>query len=74
MPLHQSAPPGELSLKGQMDLAQAAGFALLPDGYTAAGLVNLDLALAGTPQKPRGFRNHHVERRSIAFPAEYKRR
>ena len=54
VPLHQPAPPGELSLKGQMDLAQAAGFALLPEGYTAAGLVNLDLALAGTPQKPVG--------------------
>jgi outer membrane protein assembly complex protein YaeT len=54
VPLHQPAPPGELSLKGQMDLAQAAGFALLPEGYTAAGLVNLDLVLAGTPQKPAG--------------------
>jgi outer membrane protein assembly complex protein YaeT len=54
VPLHQPAPPGELSLKGQVDLAQAAGFALLPEGYAAAGLVNLDIALAGTPQKPVG--------------------
>ena len=54
VPLHQPAPPGELSLKGQMDLAQAAGFALLPEGYSTAGLVNLDLALAGTPQNPVG--------------------
>ena len=54
VPLHQPAPPGALSLKGQVDLAQAAGFSLLPEGYTAAGLVDLDLALAGTPQKPAG--------------------
>ena len=54
VPLHQPAPPGELNLKGQMDLAQAAGFALLPEGYAATGFVNLDLALAGTPQKPVG--------------------
>ena len=54
VPLHQPSPPGELNLKGQLDLAQAAGFTMLPEGYAAAGIVDLDLALSGTPQKPGG--------------------
>jgi outer membrane protein assembly complex protein YaeT len=68
VPLHQPAPPGELSLKGQMDLAQAAGFALLPEGYAAAGLVNLDLALAGTPQKPVGSGTLTLNSGVLNFP------
>lgn len=54
IPIRQPAPPGSLHLKGQLDLAQTAGFALLPEGYAAAGIVNMDLALSGTLQKPEG--------------------
>jgi outer membrane protein assembly complex protein YaeT len=48
MPLQKTASPGTLTFRGQIDLAQAAGFAPIPQGFSAAGILNLDLALAGT--------------------------
>ncbi len=54
VPLRQPATASSLRLKGQIDLAQAAGFAALPKGFVASGTVNLDLDLSGTLQKPGG--------------------
>jgi outer membrane protein assembly complex protein YaeT len=51
VPVRQSAPEGTLRFKGQLDLAQASGFVPIQHGFGAAGILNLDFALAGTSQK-----------------------
>jgi outer membrane protein assembly complex protein YaeT len=51
IPLRKAGSSGSLTLKGQIDLAQAAGFAPVPEGFAAAGTMNLDMSLTGTPQK-----------------------
>jgi outer membrane protein assembly complex protein YaeT len=48
LPLRQPAPAGAVSLKGQIDIAQASAFVSMPEGLAVAGTVNLDLNLSGT--------------------------
>ncbi len=50
VPLRKYAPTGSLLLKGEVDLAQAAGFLSLPEGYDVTGMLNLQLLLTGTLQ------------------------
>jgi outer membrane protein assembly complex protein YaeT len=52
-PLKQQA-SNILTLKGQIDLSQAAGFWTAPDKIAADGIVNLDIALSGTPKELSG--------------------
>lgn len=51
VPLRQPAPEGTLRFKGQIDLAHATGLVSIPQGFAATGTLNLDFALAGTPEK-----------------------
>ncbi len=51
VPVRQPASEGTLRFKGQLDLAQASGFAPVPKGFAATGIFNLDFSLAGTAQK-----------------------
>ncbi len=54
VPIGTSAPEGSLNLKGSLDLAQAVAFIPALEGYAPTGSLNLDIALAGTPQKMSG--------------------
>ncbi len=54
VPLRQTAPDGSLTLKGELDLAQAAGFAPTSKGFNVTGIMNLELALMGNPRNLRG--------------------
>jgi outer membrane protein assembly complex protein YaeT len=54
LPIQEHAPAGAMSLTGQIDLSQAAGFFSELKGFAATGLLNLKLYLAGTPQKLSG--------------------
>jgi outer membrane protein assembly complex protein YaeT len=51
VPLQQTGASGTLTLKGQIDLTQTAGFLPVPEGFDATGKLNLDVSLLGTPQK-----------------------
>jgi outer membrane protein assembly complex protein YaeT len=51
LPLRQTASADLLTLKGQLDLAQAAVFLPMPVDFEASGNMQLDLSLAGTLQK-----------------------
>lgn len=67
-PLGKDAPPGSLNLELRLDLAQAAGFELLPEGYTAEGMAHLDLTLTGTPAKPGGAGTFSLDRGTFRIP------
>jgi outer membrane protein assembly complex protein YaeT len=54
VPLRRPAQAGTLGLKGQIDIAQATGFVSMPEGFAASGVMNLDLALSGTPASLSG--------------------
>lgn len=51
VPLPGSESKGLLTLKGEVDLAQAAGFVATPEGFGVEGTAKIDLILAGTPQR-----------------------
>jgi outer membrane protein assembly complex protein YaeT len=68
IPLAKVAFSGALTLKGQIDLAQAAGFAPAPEGFAAAGTVNLDLSLAGTPQRLTAAGTIQMDNGSVQVP------
>ncbi len=54
VPLRQTAPDGTLTLKGELDLAQAAGFAPTTKGFKVAGIMKLELSLSGNPRNLSG--------------------
>jgi outer membrane protein assembly complex protein YaeT len=54
LPILESAPADTLRLKGQIDLAQVTGFVSTYEGFAATGMLDLDLALSGTPHQLHG--------------------
>jgi outer membrane protein assembly complex protein YaeT len=50
VPLRTPAQAGLLSVKGQIDLAQANGFLPMHAGFGITGNLNVDLTLSGTPR------------------------
>jgi outer membrane protein assembly complex protein YaeT len=68
VPVRQPAPEGTLYFKGQLDLSQASGFAPIPHGFGAAGILNLDFALAGTSQKISSAGTITLEKGTVELP------
>jgi outer membrane protein assembly complex protein YaeT len=49
IPVAETAPPGAITLKGRIDLKEAAAFALQPEAYGLEGNLILDFSISGSP-------------------------
>jgi outer membrane protein assembly complex protein YaeT len=68
IPLQNASSTGSLTARGQIDLTEAAGFVQAPEGFAAAGTLNLDFSLTGGIQNMKAAGSMTLDDGALLLP------